>query len=93
MQAYINAAIATALLGITGDTGPAPTITMGTVTTGATPRATLTPVSGEEGAYTIDLVMPVATGPTGPAELLAIGTIHRHRSRRKPYPGRRNLPA
>jgi hypothetical protein len=75
VQAYINAAIATALLGITGDTGPAPTITMGTVTTGATPVATLTPVTGEEGAYTLDLVMPVATGPTGPARAFGIGTI------------------
>lgn len=75
VTALINAAVAAAIEGITGDPGPAPTITVGTVTSGATASATLTP-GEEDGEYTLDLVLPQGTpGDEGEMPALAVGTV------------------
>ena len=75
VTALINATVAEAIEGITGDPGPAPTITVGTVTSGATASATLTP-GAEPGEYTLDLVLPQgAPGDEGEMPALAVGTV------------------
>lgn len=75
VTALINATVAEAIEGITGDPGPAPTITVGTVTSGATASATLTP-GAEPGEYTLDLVLPQgAPGGEGEMPALAVGTV------------------
>lgn len=74
VSAYINAAVASATADLEGDPGPPPVIAIGTVTSGSTADATLTP--GDPGEYTLDLTLPAgATGSTGPAPTLAIGTV------------------
>lgn len=72
VTALINAAVAEALEDIVGEAGPPPTITIGTVTSGATASATLT-LGAEPGAYALDLVLPV--GPKGNMPTLAVGTV------------------
>ena len=67
------------LLAGVGATGPAPTLTMGTVTSlspGATPTASF---SGSGGSYTLNLGIPQGTagtnGSNGTSPTLAIGTV------------------
>ncbi len=59
-----------------GEPGPAPTLSIGTVTVGETAAATITP--GGAGAYAINLVLPRATDGTTPEPItpqITVGTI------------------
>lgn len=65
---------------VTGPTGPFPSILIGTVTSGSTPSATLTPTA--PGVTVLSLVLARgstgpsgAVGATGPANAIAIGTV------------------
>ena len=75
VAALVNAAVAEAalhLVGAPGETGPAPVIEIGSVTSGATATAEL--VEGEAaGSYLLNLVLP--RGGDAAAPLLSVGTV------------------
>lgn len=59
-----------------GPAGPANSLTMGTVTSGATGTAANASLTGTAPNQILNLTLPTgATGPTGPANTLAIGTV------------------
>lgn len=65
--------------GPTGATGPAATIAVGTVTTGAAGSTAAVTNTGTSGAAILDFAIPRgntgATGATGPAATIAVGTV------------------
>lgn len=61
---------------VPGPPGPANTLSVGTVTTGAAGSAASAAINGTAPNQTLDLVIPHGnTGNTGPANTLAIGTV------------------
>lgn len=76
--AHINAAVADAVaaLDVTGEPGPPPTIAVGTVQSGDTAAASLTPVPDTPGAYTLNLTLPRGEeGDAADAPVLTMGTV------------------
>lgn len=71
-----TAALAVDIRGSIGATGPSNTLAIGTVTSAASPSATITGTSPNQ---TLNLVLPKGdkgdTGNTGPANTLTIGTV------------------
>lgn len=71
-----TAALAVDIRGSIGATGPGNTLAIGTVTSAASPSATIT---GASPSQTLNLVLPKGdkgdTGNTGPANTLTIGTV------------------
>jgi hypothetical protein len=68
-----TAALAVDIRGSIGATGPGNTLAIGTVTSAASPSATITGTSPNQ---TLNLVLPKGdTGNTGPANTLTIGTV------------------
>lgn len=71
-----TAALAVDIRGSIGATGPSNTLAIGTVTSAASPSATITGASPNQ---TLNLVLPKGdkgdTGNTGPANTLTIGTV------------------
>lgn len=81
VRAYLAAELAAAVAALelpTGEPGPAPAITIGTVQTGASAAASIAPVTGTPGAYTLNLTLPRATDGSTPepiAPTITIGTV------------------
>lgn len=71
-----TAALAVDIRGSIGATGPSNTLAIGTVTSAASPSATIT---GASPSQTLNLILPKGdkgdTGNTGPANTLTIGTV------------------
>lgn len=62
--------------GNTGSTGPANSLSIGTVTTGAVGSSASATITGTAPTQTLNLTLPTgATGPTGPAPNMSIGTV------------------
>lgn len=81
IRAYLTAELAAAVAALelpTGEPGPAPAIAIGTVQTGASAAASIAPVTGTPGAYTLNLTLPMATVGSTPepiAPTITIGTV------------------
>lgn len=59
-----------------GNTGPANSLSIGTVTTGAVGSSASATITGTAPTQTLNLTLPIgATGPTGPAPNMDIGTV------------------